>query len=86
MPRFIAVISPTSSELAENLNLLQRQSGLHEDKVSKQLEDGIVDDLNALTYQENILDTPLVITRASLYIYLNAMVSIYIAIPPHIID
>ena len=35
--------------------------------------DGV--DLDSLTYQENVLDNPVIITRAALYVYLNAMVS-----------
>ena len=61
-------------ELAESLNLLQRQSSLFEIQESEHVEDGIANDLNALTYQDSVLEVPLVTTKAALYIYLNAMV------------
>ena len=75
LPQFIILITPTSPEIAESLNLLQRQHGLHADEEAEQLEDGLVNDLKAISFQDNIIDTPLTITRAALYIYLNAMVS-----------
>ena len=57
--------------------LLQKQSGLHDGAANEVMANGVVNgvDLNTLTYQENVLDTPLVITRPALYVYLNAMVS-----------
>jgi hypothetical protein len=56
--------------------LLQRENGLHdEQQAPEHIEDGLVNDLNMLTFQENVLDLPLVPTKAALYIYLNAAVS-----------
>ena len=56
--------------------LLQKQSALQQDSaagmISNETANGV--DLDALTYQENVLDTPSLITRSALYIYLNAMV------------
>ena len=63
-----------NSVLCETLTLLQRQSGLHETQTLETGQDGIANDLDAITYQGHIIDTPLVPTRAALYIYLNAMV------------
>jgi hypothetical protein len=37
------------------------------------------EEIDALAFPENILDTHVVITRAALYIYINAMVSSRIA-------
>ena len=57
--------------------MLQRDSSLHEvHQASDQLGDGIVDDLNALTYQDSVLDLPLVATKCALYVYINASVRI----------
>ena len=70
------MISTINAELGQNLAILQKQSGLDWQSLGALMNDGVVNgvDLNALTYQENVLDTPLIITRAALYIYLNAMV------------
>ena len=56
--------------------MLQKQSGLHTGSITTLLGNAVVDgvDLESLTYQENVLDNPLIITRAALYIYLNAVV------------
>ena len=43
------------------------------------IEDGIVNDLNAITFQEGVSDIPLATTRAALYIYLNAMVGYFLS-------
>lgn len=63
-------------ELAQSLDLLQKQAGLYESSNAGHLEDGMLDDtgLNGLTYHESVLDTPAVNTRAAPYILLNAMV------------
>ena len=61
-------------ELAESLSILQRQSSLFEAQESEHVEDGIANDLNALTYQDSVLEIPLVTTKAALYVYLNATV------------
>jgi hypothetical protein len=60
--------------------VLQKRTNLTRGSFTSLLDDGIINgiDLNALTYQENILDNPLIITRAALYVYLNAMVSLAI--------
>ena len=76
LPSLITLISQTNVELAQNLDLLQKQSGLYEDSTTGPSNTGLLDDagLNALTYHESILDTPPITTRATMYIYLNAMV------------
>ena len=40
-----------------------------------QIHGDMANDLDAMAYQQNIMDVPLVATRAALYIYLNAMVT-----------
>ena len=76
LPPFINLISSANAELGQTLMLLQKQSGLQDDPanamISNETTDGV--DLDTLTYQENVLDTPSLITRSALYIYLNAMV------------
>lgn len=74
LPVFVTLVAPTSADLAENLSLLQRQSSLFEAQLSEPIEDGIANDLNALSYQDSVLELSLVTTKAALYIYLNAMV------------
>ena len=55
--------------------MLQRQSSLFDAPTAEPVEDGIAGDLNALTYQDSVLDIPLTTTKAALYVFLNAMVS-----------
>ena len=63
-------------ELAQSLDLLQKQAGLYESPNAGHLDEGMLDDtgLKGLTYHESILESPPVHTRAALYILLNAMV------------
>jgi len=70
------MISRSNAELGQALDILHKQSGLYNKSLMALADDGVINgvDLNALTYQENILDSPLIVTRAALYIYLNAMV------------
>lgn len=72
----MALISHTNVELAQNLDLLQKQAGLYDSSNPGHLDEGMIDDagLNGLTYHETILESPPVHTRAALYILLNAMV------------
>ncbi|MCJ1383049.1 mediator complex subunit [Xylographa soralifera] len=75
LPPFVVLISPSNAQLGHALDILQKQSGLHTESIDALLGNPVVDgvDLESLTYQENVLDNPLIITRAALYIYLNAM-------------
>jgi hypothetical protein len=70
LPPFIALIPTTNEDLAQNLTVLQRQAGLHEQLVEP-IQDGLVNDLDAMAYRDSVPVT----SRAALYIYLNAMVS-----------
>ena len=76
LPSFINLVSQNNVELAQNLDLLYKQAGLHEDTPASQVENRMLDDngLNAISYQESVLDSPPITTRAGLYIHLNAMV------------
>ena len=80
LPPFINLISSANSELGQTLMLLQKQSGLQDDPATAMISNDTTNavDLDALTYQENVLDTPSLITRSALYIYLNAMVGFVI--------
>ncbi|MCJ1392222.1 mediator complex subunit [Xylographa bjoerkii] len=75
LPPFVVLISPSNAQLGQALDILQKQSGLHAESLDALLDTAVVNgvDLDSLTYQENVLDNPLIITRAALYIYLNAM-------------
>ncbi|MCJ1244419.1 mediator complex subunit [Trapelia coarctata] len=77
LPPYIAMISRSNAELGQGLDILHKQSGLYNKSLAALVDDGVINgvDLNALTYQESILDTPLIVTRAALYIYLNAMLT-----------
>ncbi|MCJ1414605.1 mediator complex subunit [Xylographa parallela] len=75
LPPFVVLISPSNAQLGQALDILQKQSGLHVESLDAMLGTAVVDgvDLDSLTYQENVLDNPVIITRAALYVYLNAM-------------
>ncbi|MCJ1401714.1 mediator complex subunit [Xylographa trunciseda] len=75
LPPFVVLMSPSNAQLGQALDILQKQSGLHSESLDTLLGDAVVNgvDLNTMTYQENVLDNPVIITRAALYIYLNAM-------------
>ena len=76
LPPFINLMSTVHTELATTLNALQAQSGLHGIQAPEQIDDGMANDLNALAYYDNIIDTSIVPTRAALFIFLNAMVGL----------
>lgn len=69
-------MSQINGQIASNLELLQKQSGLYEEEPTTLLNNGVVNgvDLNGLAYQQNVPDAPLIISKAGIYIYLNAMV------------
>lgn len=72
----ISHLSRTNIQLATTLDYLQKHYDLrHEVVTSQNLEllDGV--DLSAMAFQQSVMDTPTVHTRAGLYIYLNAMVN-----------
>ena len=75
LPPFITMMSAVHTELATTLSALQAQSGLLDVPVPEQIDDGIANDLDAITYRESILDSPIVTTRAALYVFLNAMLT-----------
>ena len=75
LPPFVNVIAQCNAELSAAILLMQQQTGFHDQLLSSdQLGGDIGDDLNALTWQQNIIDLPLVPTRVSLFIFLDAMV------------
>jgi hypothetical protein len=71
---FIALVSSTNVELAQDLTVLQRQTGLN-GQLAEPIQNGLVSDLDAMAYRDSVPDAPPVASRAALYIYLNAMVS-----------
>ena len=78
LPSFINFISTGSSDVAQSLALLQQQSGLYESPEAEIPDDEIANSLNSITFQQSLVDAPLVVTRAALYVFLNAMVRIKI--------
>lgn len=72
----ISHLSRTNIQLATTLDYWQKQHDLRDEMVTGQnleLLDGV--DLSAIAFQQSVMDTPTVHTRAGLYIYLNAMVN-----------
>jgi hypothetical protein len=69
-----SVLATSSQEVADGLANMQRQTRLFESNETEQLHGELADNLDAITFQQNVLDTPIVPTRAALYVYLNAMV------------
>lgn len=72
----ISHLSRTNIQLATALDYWQKQHDLRDEVVTGQnleLLDGV--DLSAMAFQQSVMDTPTVHTRAGLYIYLNAMVN-----------
>lgn len=55
-----------------------KQAGLY-DAIDDALGTNLLDaaDLEALSYQQSVPDSPVVLTRAYLYVFLNSMVSAY---------
>lgn len=70
----IAQVSQTDMQLATELDFWQKQYDIRDDIPGQDLEllSGV--DLGALSFQESVLDSTPLNTRAGLYIYLNAMV------------
>ena len=75
LPPFIALMSAVHTELATTLGALQAQSGLLELQAPDHIDDSIANDLDAITYRDSVLDSPIVHTRAALYVFLNAMLT-----------
>lgn len=76
LPVLISHLSRTNIQLATTLDYWQKQYDLRDEVVTGQnleLLDGV--DLSAMAFQQSVMDTPTVHTRAGLYIYLNAMVN-----------
>lgn len=81
----IAQLSQTNLQLATTLDFWQKQYDIRDGLPGQDLEllGGV--DLGALSFQESVLDNAPLNTRAGLYIYLNAMVTI-IRHPPNTIS
>ena len=75
LPRFINLMSNVHAELASTLSSLQAQSGLLDLPAPEHIDEDLANNIDALSYQESVIDTPLVPSRAALYIFLNAMLT-----------
>ena len=63
--------------LRNRLDSLQKAFNIFDSSGSKSLEDAVMDEVGAtaMQFESNVMDGPVVNSRAGLYIYLNALVS-----------
>lgn len=75
LPVLISHLSRTNIQLATTLDYWQKHYDLRDEVTDQNLE--LLDevDLSAMAFQQSVMDSPTVHTRAGLYIYLNAMVN-----------
>ena len=73
LPPLIATLSSWNVDAANSLSDQQRQLNLYDSK-DRQSTDLTVENMSAAGFDASIGNEPIVIARASLYIYLNAMV------------
>ena len=74
----ISSLSSTNIQLASALSYYQKQYDLRDDGFvdgSLNILDGV--DMAALSFQDTVMDNEPIITRAGLYVYLNAMVRLH---------
>ena len=72
----------TNMQVATDLDFWQKQYGLAEVDGTQPVDPSFnTDNLGSLAFQESILDTPIVTTRAGIYIYLNALVLSALPVP-----
>lgn len=65
----------TDMQVAPALDFWQKQYGLGNQPAAQSLEQPFEDvNLGSLAFQESVMDTPPVATRAGIYVYLNALV------------
>lgn len=70
----ITHLSRANLQLATTLDFWQKQYDIREEAPGQTLDLLEAVDLSALSFQQSVLDTPSVNTRAGLFIFLNAMV------------
>ena len=73
LPPFINLLVAVQPDVATSLSSLQAELGLLDIEIAEHVDEGLANDLHALTYHENVMDNPVLPTRAALYIWLNAM-------------
>ncbi len=77
LSQFIPLISAVSSNLAAELESIQKQYDMFDGGLNGSLDVALMQGVNfaALQFQNSVLDGPTLTSRAGLYIYLSALVS-----------
>jgi len=78
MTAYLGFIGVVSTHLHDRLGALQKQYNLYEETATKVLEDSLMHGVNlaALQFESGVMDGPVIHSRAGLYVYLNASVSL----------
>jgi mediator of RNA polymerase II transcription subunit 5 len=73
---YIPICAQISIPLHNRLDTLQKAFNIFDGSGSRSLEDAMMDevDANAIQFESNVIDNPIINSRAGLYIYLNALV------------
>jgi Mediator complex subunit Med5. len=74
---YLPLCLEVSLPLRHRLDTLQKDFNLYGEQSSKPLEHVAIDgmNVNALQFEASVMDSPVINTRAGLYVYLNSMVS-----------
>lgn len=74
---YMPICSEVSITLRNRLDTLQKGFNIFDSSGSKSLEDAMMEevDASAMQFESNVIDGPVINSRAGLYIYLNALVS-----------
>jgi len=77
---YLPLCIDVSLPLRQRLDALQKEFNLFGDQPSKPLEHPALSEMNvnALQFEASIMDGPVIYARASLYVYINAMVSLHL--------
>jgi mediator of RNA polymerase II transcription subunit 5 len=76
---YTPVCAGISITLRNRLDTLQKAFNIFDSSGSKSLEDAMMDevDATAMQFESNVMDGPVINSRAGLYIYVNALVSFH---------
>lgn len=72
------MLSTVSPSLAGELESIQKQYDIFDGELTTALDETLMQgvDIAALQFQNNVLDSPAITSRAGLYIYLHALVGL----------
>lgn len=73
---YLSSSATVSINLRNRLDSLQKAYQLYGEPAPKDLDVQVMDGMNALQFEASILDGPVLNSRAGLYIYINALVSV----------